>query len=128
LFRGHIAYIDPQLDPATRTAKVRVELPNPNRELKIGMYVRVALSAAGGAERTVPVVSESAVQNINGQQIVFVPTADANVFELRPVRLGAESDGRYQVLEGLTVGDKVVTNGSFALRAEWLKVNQSTGQ
>lgn len=124
LFRGHIAYIDPQLDPATRTAKVRVELPNPNRELKIGMYVRVALSATGGSERTVPVVSASAVQNINGQQIVFVPTADANVFELRPVRLGAESNGRYQVLEGLTVGDKVVTNGSFALRAEWLKVNQ----
>jgi Cu(I)/Ag(I) efflux system membrane fusion protein len=126
LFRGHIAYIDPQLDPATRTAKVRVELPNPNRALKIGMYVRVALSSSGGAERTVPVISSSAVQNINGQQIVFVPTADANIFELRPVRLGAESDGRYQVLEGLTVGDKVVSNGSFALRAEWLKVNHGT--
>lgn len=124
LFRGHIAYIDPQLDQATRTAKVRVEISNPNRELKIGMYVRVALGASGGAERTVPVVPAAAVQNINGQQIVFVPTSDPNVFELRPVRLGAESDGRYQVLEGLTVGDKVVTNGSFALRAEWLKLNQ----
>jgi membrane fusion protein, heavy metal efflux system len=128
LFRGHIAYIDPQLDQATRTAKVRVEIPNPDRELKIGMFVRVALSARGGAERTVPVVSASAVQNINGQQIIFVPTSDPNVFELRPVRLGAESDGRYQVLEGLTVGDKVVTNGSFTLRAEWLKTNQSAAQ
>lgn len=128
LFRGHIAYVDPQLDPTTRTAKVRVELPNPNRELKIGMYVRVALAATGNSERTVPVVSASAVQNINGQQIVFVPTSDPNVFELRPVRLGAESDGRYQVLEGLTVGDKVVSNGSFSLRAEWLKLNQSAGQ
>ena len=128
LFRGHITYIDPQLDQATRTAKVRVEIANPNRELKIGMYVRVALGAGGGAERTVPVVPAAAVQNINGQQIVFVATADPNVFELQPVRLGAESDGRYQVLEGLTVGDKVVTNGSFALRAEWLKANQSTGQ
>ena len=75
-----------------------------------------------------PVVSASSVQNINGQQIVFVPTADANVFELRPVRLGAEAGGRYQVLEGLTVGDKVVTSGSFTLRAEWLKLNQSAGQ
>jgi RND family efflux transporter MFP subunit len=128
LFRGHIAYIDPQLDPATRTAKVRIELPNPNRELKIGTYVRVALAATGNAERTVPVIPASAVQNINGLQIVFVPTANANVFELRPVRLGAESNGRYQVLEGLTVGDKVVTNGSFALRAEWLKVNQTSSQ
>jgi cobalt-zinc-cadmium efflux system membrane fusion protein len=124
LFRGHVTYIDPQLDEATRTAKVRVEVENPGRVLKLGMYVRVALGAAGGAERTVPVVPAAAVQNINGQQIVFVPTSDPNVFELRPVRLGVQSDGRFQVLEGLTVGDKVVTTGSFALRAEWLKAHQ----
>jgi multidrug efflux pump subunit AcrA (membrane-fusion protein) len=124
LFRGHVTYIDPQLDETTRTAKVRVELSNPNRELKIGMYVRVAFAATGTSERTVPVVPSSAVQNINGQQTVFVSTADPNVFELRPVRLGKEEEGRYQVLEGLTVGDRVVTNGSFMLRAEWLKANQ----
>jgi cobalt-zinc-cadmium efflux system membrane fusion protein len=126
LFRGQISYIDPQLDEATRTAKVRVEIANPDRALKIGMYVRVAFGALGNAERTVPVVPTAAVQNINGQQIVFVPTSDPNVFELRPVRLGSESEGRYQVLEGLTVGDKVVTNGSFALRAEWLKTHQGS--
>jgi len=126
LFRGHIAYIDPQLDETTRTAKVRVEVPNGNRELKLGMYVRVALAASGGAERTVPVISADSVQNINGKQIVFVTTSDPNVFELRPVRLGQESNGKYAVLEGLAVGDKVVSNGSFALRAEWLKVNQGT--
>lgn len=51
-------------------------------------------------------------------------TGDPNVFELRPVRIGAETDGRYQVLEGINVGDKVVTRGGFALRAEWLKMNQ----
>jgi RND family efflux transporter MFP subunit len=125
LFRGQVTYIDPQLDEATRTAKVRVELANPNRELKIGMYVRAAFGAGGGAERTVPVVPAAAVQNVNNQQIVFVSTADPNVFELRPVRLGAESDGRYQVIEGLNVGDRVVTDGSFMLRAEWLKTRQS---
>lgn len=126
LFRGQISYIDPQLDEATRTAKVRVEIANPNRELKIGMYVRVAFGALGKAENTVPVVPTAAVQNISGQQIVFVPTSDPNIFELRPVRLGSESEGRYQVIEGLTVGDKVVTNGSFALRAEWLKTHQGS--
>jgi cobalt-zinc-cadmium efflux system membrane fusion protein len=126
LFRGHVTYIDPQLDATTRTARVRVELSNPNRELKIGMYVRVAFAATGNSERTVPIVPASAVQNINGQQIVFVATGDPNVFELRPVRLGAEGEGRYQVLEGLTVGDRVVTNGSFALRAEWSKLNQGS--
>jgi multidrug efflux pump subunit AcrA (membrane-fusion protein) len=124
LFRGHVTYIDPQLDEGTRTGKVRIELANPNRNLKIGMYVRVAFAATGSSESTAPVVPTSSVQNINGQQVVFVSTTDPNVFELRPVRLGPQSTGRYQVLEGLMVGDKVVTNGSFTLRAEWLKANQ----
>jgi hypothetical protein len=44
------------------------------------------------------------------------------------VRLGAESNGRHTVLEGLTVGDKIVTEGSFMLRAEWLKTNQAEVQ
>ena len=125
LFRGQITYIDPQLDEATRTARVRVEIANPNRELKIGMYVRAAFDAVAAGGRTVPVVPAAAVQNINNQQIVFVPTADPTVFELRPVRVGAEVEGRYPVLEGLAAGDRVVTSGSFMLRAEWLKTNQA---
>ncbi|MEP7213480.1 MAG: efflux RND transporter periplasmic adaptor subunit [Acidobacteriota bacterium] len=124
LFRGHITYIDPQLDAATRTAKVRIELANPERLLKLGMYVRAAFGALGNAERTMPVVPASAVQTVNEQQIVFVSTADPSVFELRPVRLGAETDGRYPVIEGLNVGDRVVTTGSFMLRAEWQKSRQ----
>lgn len=128
LFRGQVTYIDPQLDATTRTGKVRIEVANPGRELKLGMYVRVAFGALGNMERTVPVVSKDAVQNINGQQIVFVATGDPNVFELRPVRLGPESGGRYQVVEGLQVGDKVVVSGSFALRAEFLKTQQGSQQ
>ena len=127
IFRGHITYIDPQLDEATRTGKVRIELSNPGRSLKIGMYVRAVFGALGDAERTSPVVPASAVQNVNGQQVVFLPTADPNVFAMRPVRLGAESEGRYIVHEGINVGDRVVTNGSFMLRAEWLKIRQAGG-
>jgi len=126
LFRGTITYIDPQIDAATRTAKVRLEVANSGQRLKLGMYVRVAFGALGQAERTVPVIATSAVQSIGGQQIVFLPTADPNVFELRPVRLGEEINGKRPVFEGLTVGDKVVTNGSFTLRAEWLKINQGS--
>lgn len=128
LFRGHVTYIDPQLDEETRTAKVRIEVANPGRELKLGMYVRAAFGSLGTAERTVPVVPKDAVQNISGRQIVFVATNDPNVFELRAVRLGIESDGRYQVIEGLQVGDRIVVNGSFALRAEWLKSQQGSTQ
>jgi RND family efflux transporter MFP subunit len=125
IFRGTVTYIDPQLDEATRTARVRVELENPNNLLKFGMYVRVTFGALGDAERTMPVVPAAAVQNFNNRQIVFVATSQPNVFDLRPVRLGNETGGRYPVLEGLTVGERVVTNGSFLLRAEWLKTNQS---
>ncbi|HEX9926965.1 MAG TPA: efflux RND transporter periplasmic adaptor subunit [Pyrinomonadaceae bacterium] len=125
VFRGTVTYIDPRLDEATRTAQVRVELENPNNLLKIGMYVRVAFGALGDAERTMPAVPTAAVQNVNNRQIVFVATAQPNVFELRPVRVGAESNGMYPVLEGLNVGERVATGGSFMLRAEWLKTNQS---
>ncbi|MBK8148501.1 MAG: efflux RND transporter periplasmic adaptor subunit [Acidobacteria bacterium] len=121
LFRGRVAYIDPKLDEATRTAQVRVELANPERILKLGMYVRVAFGALGDAERTMPVVPASAVQNIGGRQIVFVATEDKSKFELRAVRLGPETNGRMTVLEGLQVGDRIVTEGSFMLRAEWQK-------
>jgi multidrug efflux pump subunit AcrA (membrane-fusion protein) len=65
------------------------------------------------------------VQNINNQQVVFVATSDPNVFVMRPVRLGPESGGFYTALEGLKVGDRIVTDGSFLLRAEWLKSHPS---
>ena len=121
LFRGQITYIDPQFDEATRTGRVRVELMNPGGALKIGMYVKVAFGALGDAERTMPVIPASAVQTIDDQTIVFLPTDDPNKFALRPVRLGPEDNGRHVVLEGLTVGDRIVTDGSFMLRAAWAK-------
>jgi RND family efflux transporter MFP subunit len=121
LFRGRVAYIDPNLDQETRTAQVRVELDNPNELLKIGMYVNVAFGSMGDAERTMPTIPSSAVQNMNDKQVVFVPTDKPNVFTVKPVRLGPENNGRFTVLEGLKVGDRVVTDGSFLLRAELAK-------
>lgn len=123
VFRGQVSYVDPTLDPATRTAQIRVELANPGQLLKIGMYVNVAFAALGGSESTVPVVPTSAVQKINNQQVVFVATNDRTVFAMRPLRLGPEANGRYPVLGGVSVGDRIVTEGSFLLRAEWLKLH-----
>ncbi len=121
IFRGQITYIDPQFDNATRTGKVRIELANPGQALKLGMYVNAAFGALGDAERTSPVIPAGAVQRIDDHDVVFVPTDDQGVFALRPVRLGPEVDGRRVVQEGLAVGDRIVTNGSFLLRAAWLK-------
>ncbi|MBK9439159.1 MAG: hypothetical protein IPN51_14500 [Chloracidobacterium sp.] len=69
---------------------------------------------------TIPV---AAVQNMNDKQVVFVTTGKPNVFIVRPVRLGSENQGVFLVLEGLNVGDKIATEGSFLLRAEFLKQN-----
>lgn len=121
VFRGQITYIDPQFDNATRTGKVRIELDNPGGALKLGMYVKAAFGALGDSEKTAPVISASAVQRIEDQDTVFLPTEDPVVFALRAVRLGPEVNGRRVVLEGLKVGDRVVTSGSFLLKAAWLK-------
>ena len=121
IFRGRVSYVDPTLDPATRTAQARIELANPGQLLKIGMYVNVTFAALGGAESTGPVIPKSAVQNINDQQVVFVETTTPNTYAMRPVKLGPEINGQYPVLEGLAVGERIVSDGSFLLRAEWLK-------
>lgn len=122
IFRGRVTYVDPKIDQATRTAQVRIEIANPRQMFKIGMYVNVAFGALGTAEKTMPVVAKDAVQTIGNQQVVFLATDKDNEFILRPVRLGPESNGFYLVIEGLNVGDRVVTQGSFLLRAEWLKM------
>ena len=126
VFRGRVTYVDPKIDTATRTAQVRIELANPRQMFKIGMYVNVAFGALGVAEKTMSMVPKGAVQMIGNQQIVFVATDKANEFMLRPVRIGTEKNGFYPVLEGLTAGERVVTDGSFMLRAEWLKTNPAT--
>lgn len=123
IFRGTVSYVDPSLDPQTRTAKVRVELANPGEKLKLGMYVNVALATVGGSEKTSPLVPKEAVQKIGGSSVVFLTTDDPRTFTMRQIRVGQERDDSFPVLEGIFVGDKVVTNGSFLLRAEWLKTN-----
>ena len=123
VFRGQVSYIDPAIDQTTRTAQVRVELANPGQVLKIGMFLNVAFATLGGPASITPVVPKLAVQNINNQQVVFVATKEPNVFAMRPVRVGMESNGVFPVLEGLSAGEQIVTEGSFLLRAEWLKLH-----
>jgi RND family efflux transporter MFP subunit len=115
--RGRVAYIDPRVDPATRTAKVRVEVPNRSMELRLGMYVSVAFQTGSGDRVTL--VPRDAVQSIGDRSVVYVPVeGDEGRFAERPVRLGPIVGDAVQVLEGLKPGERVVTAGSFFLRAE----------
>jgi RND family efflux transporter MFP subunit len=115
--RGRVAYIDPRVDPQTRTAKVRVELPNPDGRLKLGMFVDMAFSAPA-SERAV-LVPKAAVQTVGGRQVVFIPAkGEDGKFIQRAVRLGPLVGEHYAVASGLSPGKLVVTEGSFLLRAE----------
>jgi RND family efflux transporter MFP subunit len=113
---GRVAYIDPRVDPATRTAKVRVEIPKKEGELRIGMFVQVSFTASAGERRTV--VPKIAVQSIGGRTVVYVATTDEARFVERTVKLGADSGDAVQVLDGVKAGESIVTDGSFFLRAE----------
>jgi len=118
--QGRVAYIDPRVDPATRTAKVRVEVPNRSGDLRLGMFVTVAFQASS-TER-VTVIPRAAVQTIGDRSVVYVPVdGDDGKFVERQVRLGTPLGGFVPVIEGLKPGDKVVTDGSFFLRAEAAK-------
>ena len=115
--RGRVTYIDPRVDPATRTAKVRVEVPNRKGDLRLGMYVSVSFQTGAGEQRTL--VPKSAVQMLGERAVVYVPASDdEHRFVERPVRLGPAVGDLVQVLEGVKPGERVVTEGSFLLRAE----------
>jgi RND family efflux transporter MFP subunit len=115
--RGRVTYIDPRVDPATRTAKVRVEVPNRRGDLRLGMYVSVSFQTGVGERRTL--VPKSAVQMLGERAVVYVPASDdERRFVERPVRLGPSVGDLVQVLEGVKPGERVVTEGSFLLRAE----------
>jgi cobalt-zinc-cadmium efflux system membrane fusion protein len=115
--KGRVAYIDPRVDPATRTAKVRVEVPNRGGELRLGMFVTMSIQT--GTTERIMVVPRAAVQTIGDRSVVYVPAeGEEGKFVERTLRLGPPGGEFVPVLDGLKPGDKVVTDGSFYLRAE----------
>lgn len=114
---GKVSYIDPRVDESTRTAKVRVEVVNRDRRLRLGMFVKLTLAAE--AAQSVLRVPTSAVQTVGGRSVVYViDPGQRERFIERQVSLGSRVDGHVQVLEGVAAGDVVVAKGSFFIRAE----------
>lgn len=114
-FSGTISYLDPRVDPNTRTAQARIEVPNPNQALKIGMFVDVALNTTGTQEAVV--IPKAAVQTMGNEQAVFVVMGNGQ-FQLRKLQLAEEVGDAVRVVSGVRAGEKIVTEGSFFLRAE----------
>ncbi len=111
---GTATYIYPAVDPKTRTAKVRFDLPNPEFKLKPEMWANVELKIPLGRKLVVP---EDAVMDSGTMQMVFVDRGQGH-FESRHIQIGAKVQGYYEVLSGLREGEKVVTSANFLIDSE----------
>ena len=115
-FKGKVAYIYPYLDSKTRTIKVRLEFDNENGELKPGMYANIVIKAA--ERKNSIVIPKESVIHSGERDIVFISYGKGK-FEPREVTLGVSGEGGYyEVLDGLTGNEMVVTSGQFMLDSE----------
>lgn len=122
-FRGRVTFVDPVLDPQTRTARVRIEVKNQDRRLRPGMFVEanVRSDGAGGSGQEAPLVIPATAPLFTGRRsVVYVEIEDAKgpTYEARVVTLGPRMGDLYPVLAGLDEGERVVIHGAFAIDAD----------
>lgn len=114
-FTGRVSVIYPQLTAETRTAKVRIEVPNPDGVLLPDMYADVELASGGGSP--VVTVPDNAVIDTGSRQIVILDIGDGR-FEPRAVEIGQHGGGFTEIRSGVLAGDKVVIAANFLIDAE----------
>lgn len=120
-FEGRIGFIDPAVDPRLRTARVRVEVPNPEGALRPGMFAEAVVRAATPDDAPAPLVVPASAPLFTGKRsVVYVEVSDGDTVAYAPrtVRLGPRLGEVYPVVSGLTEGERVVTRGAFALDAD----------
>lgn len=116
IFAGEVIFIHPHLDMMTRTATVRIAIPNESLRLRPGMYATVTFETEVTPKTLL--VPREAVIDTGTRQVAFVALGDGH-FEARQVRMGLSgADGLVQILEGLLRGEQVVTSGQFLLDSE----------
>jgi membrane fusion protein, heavy metal efflux system len=113
-FHGRISYVSPALDPNTRTLQARIVVDNPGEKLKRDMYCTVTVTA-GVFTNVVAVPNSSVLRDDNNQPFVYVLTG-ANQFGRRDVELGESQNGQTQITKGISVGERVVGDGSLFLQ------------
>jgi Cu(I)/Ag(I) efflux system membrane fusion protein len=113
-FPGKVIFIDPILDPKTRTAKVRLAFPNPTGELKPEMFGEVTLRTPSRKGLSIPT---DAIIDSGTRKVVFVSLGEGK-FRPQEVKIGATDGDRSEVLEGLKAGDEVVTRANFLVDSE----------
>jgi cobalt-zinc-cadmium efflux system membrane fusion protein len=114
VFAGRVTYISDQLEAMTGTAKVRCEVPNPDGALRVNMFATATIVSPQG--RDAILVPSSAVQDVNGQSVVFIPTGHGQ-FAWRAVHTGLIANGQTQITDGLAADTPIVADGSYWLKA-----------
>ena len=114
VFRGRISFLDPRLDPETRTMRARLDIDNPGLALKPGMYADARLKFTLGNRLVVP---EDALVRTGERTIVFLKTGEGTLSPVE-VTTGIRSENFFEVLSGLKEGDRVVTSANFLIDSE----------
>jgi cobalt-zinc-cadmium efflux system membrane fusion protein len=120
-FKGKIAYISDTIDEKLRTIKIRVEVKNDEGLLKPNMYIQGTVENKQ-AEKKILAIPEEAIQNINGEKIVFV-LEEKDTFAVCHVELGEKIGNKRIIAKGLEEGEKIVIKGAFNLKAELTKAS-----
>ncbi|MGE5302711.1 MAG: FixH family protein [Alphaproteobacteria bacterium] len=122
VFEGKVAWISPVMDEKTRTAKVRLEFPNRDFTLKPEMYTNVEIGIDAGRKLAVP---DEAVLDSGVRKVVFLDKGNGR-FAPAEVKLGSKYDNYYEVLDGLSPGEKILASASFLLDSE-SRLNEAMG-
>lgn len=119
VYKGRIAFINPMIDASSRTAKIRVEADNRDRNLKPEMYATARITAPLKGYSKEMVIPKSAVLWTGKRSIVYVkqPNTSTPAFKLREVVLGPSLGDQYVIMSGLENGEEIVTNGAFTVDA-----------
>lgn len=118
LFKAKVTFIDPILDQASRTLKLRAVLSNSQQIFKPGMFVEGNLIGESSNNNEVLSIPATAILWTGERSVVYIkPNPNKPVFEMREVQLGKDFGGNYEVLQGLNAGDEIVTNGTFTIDA-----------
>ena len=112
---GRVSLIYPHLNAQTRTARIRIEVPNPDQVLRPAMYVDAEIET--GSPAPVVAVPESAVLDSGSRQAVLVDKGEGR-FEPREVKLGRRGGGLVEITDGVAEGEAVVTSANFLIDAE----------
>jgi len=116
-FKGKVSYVSSIFDKETRTVKARIELPNPDRKLRIEMFARAVIDLTSSREALI--LPQEAVLLVQGQSTVYIQAEGS--FEARAVEVGEQLNKGVVITSGVKAGEQVVTGGAYALKSRQLK-------